>query len=308
MEWSLTVSQAPSPFVQSSPAMRPLGGNAIAVASMITWAAGFPAAELLLETWSPTALITARLALVGLLMLPLWWLLDGGQAVRRAPWTRGLVIGGLAFGIGAWLMLVAQAFTDAVTVAIIASACPVAAVFCEMVLDGRRLSRAFAFGLVATVAGGVLATGGGGVALGIGAALAVVACFLFSLGSMMTVRALPDLTAVGRTALTLTGGAIAMIVVTFAGELAGWQIVPTHTITSNELGLLAIFAFVGMALSQALWLSAVSRLGVALAAFHINIAPFYVMILMLALGGGWDWQAAFGAAVVALGVLVAQRG
>lgn len=303
------MSQAPSPFLPPSPAMgrAPLGGNAIAVASMITWSAAFPAAEILLETWNPTALITARLVLVGLFTLPLWLVVDGAQAVRAARWLPGLAIGGLGFGLGAWLLLVAQALTDPVTVAIIASACPVAAVICEMIWERRRLTRGFALGLGATVVGGLIATGGGGVALGLGALAAVTSCFLFSWGSLQTVRALPMLSPLGRTALTMTGGALVMLMVLFLGEKAGYDLVPQHAILASEWGLLAIYALIGMALSQALWLAAVGRLGVALAAFHINIAPFYVMILMLALGGGWDWQAAFGASIVALGVVLAQR-
>ncbi|WP_291837882.1 hypothetical protein [Limimaricola sp.] len=45
----------------------------------------------------------------------------------------------------------------------------------------------------------------------------------------------------------------------------------------------------------------------AVAAFHINIAPFYVMMILLALGGVWNWPQAIGAAIVALGVVLAQR-
>ena len=39
----------------------------------------------------------------------------------------------------------------------------------------------------------------------------------------------------------------------------------------------------------------------------IKYVTFYVMVLMLALGGGWSWPQAAGAAIVGLGVLVAQR-
>jgi drug/metabolite transporter (DMT)-like permease len=98
-----------------------------------------------------------------------------------------------------------------------------------------------------------------------------------------------------------------MMIIGVIGDTIGYAIWPVHLINETELGLLAVYAVVGMALSQALWLAAVGKLGVALAAFHINIAPFYVMLIMLALGGGWDWRAVIGAAVVAFGVLIAQR-
>ena len=63
----------------------------------------------------------------------------------------------------------------------------------------------------------------------------------------------------------------------------------------------------GMALSQVMWIASVGHLGVAVAAFHINVAPFYVMLLMIALGGSWSWPQAIGAAIVAFGVLLSQE-
>ena len=48
------------------------------------------------------------------------------------------------------------------------------------------------------------------------------------------------------------------------------------------------------------------RLGIAMSALHINLTPFYVMLFMLALGGTWNWLQAAGAALVCIGVLIAQ--
>jgi drug/metabolite transporter (DMT)-like permease len=62
-----------------------------------------------------------------------------------------------------------------------------------------------------------------------------------------------------------------------------------------------------MAVSQMLFVRAVERIGVALASFHLNMAPFYVMLILLALGGGWSWIQALGAAIVLGGVVLAQR-
>ena len=35
---------------------------------------------------------------------------------------------------------------------------------------------------------------------------------------------------------------------------------------------------------------------------------FYVMLIMVAFGGSWDWDQALGATILMLGVVVAQRG
>ena len=61
-----------------------------------------------------------------------------------------------------------------------------------------------------------------------------------------------------------------------------------------------------LALSQVLWIKSVGRLGIGLAALHINAAPFYVMLILFAFGAPWNWTQALGAAIVGLGVLVAQ--
>jgi hypothetical protein len=55
-----------------------------------------------------------------------------------------------------------------------------------------------------------------------------------------------------------------------------------------------------------MWIMSVERLGIGLSALHINAAPFYVMLILFALGAGWNWTQAGAAAVVGLGVLVAQ--
>jgi hypothetical protein len=51
---------------------------------------------------------------------------------------------------------------------------------------------------------------------------------------------------------------------------------------------------------------AVGQLGIGLSSLHMNAVPFYVMIIMFALGAAWNWPQAYGAVIVALGVLIAQ--
>lgn len=285
-----------------------LSGNALGMASMMAWAAGFPAAEILLDTWPPLALITARFLMAVGILIPVWAMTDGLAVLRRARWGRGTWVGSISFGFGAWLLLLAQSLTDPVTVALIASATPIAATLLELAQRTRRLSRNFGFGLAASVIGGVVATSGASPAhLGIGAACAIVSVFLFSWGSLMTVRDFPELSPIGRTTVTLAGGMLAMCLVALAASAIGIDVLPRVRVTPDQFGLLMIYALAGMALSQVMWIASVGRLGVAVASFHINVAPFYVMLLMLALGGGWNWTQLAGAAIVALGVVLSQR-
>lgn len=132
--------------------------------------------------------------------------------------------------------------------------------------------------------------------LGLGAALAFLSCVVFVWASRETVRALPRQTALGRTALT-----------TGLAALPGMALEGIPRLSGEAALLLLYFGIGSSALSQILWILSVGRLGMGLAGFHINAAPFYVMLMVAALGGAWsNWQA-LAAAMVALGVIVAQE-
>ena len=47
-------------------------------------------------------------------------------------------------------------------------------------------------------------------------------------------------------------------------------------------------------------------IGIGIASFHLNAAPFYVMIIVFALGSDWNWMQALGAAILTIGTLLAQ--
>ena len=291
----------------------PVTGNAFGVLAMVTWAIGFPMAEILLETWNPLSLIAARFGLAMAMLVPIWLILEGPRVVSQARWDRGAWIGGFSFGIGAFCLLLAQWFTDPITVAVIATAMPVAATILEVTIGLRKLRARFVFGLSLTVLGGVVATGAapsagsGGADLIIGAALAVTSCFLFAIGSHRTVHDFPDLTPLGRSTITLGGGVVFSAIAVTAASVLGYDMRPSVQMDAESFGYLAVYAVAGMALSQVMWIACVGRLGVAVASLHINTAPFYLMLMLLAFGGGWNWMQALGAAIIGLGVFVAQK-
>ncbi len=285
-----------------------LSGNALGMVSMLFWAAGFPAAELLLDTWPPVALIAARLLMVLVLLLPLWLAIDGVHVLANASWRRGIWVGGIGFGFGTWLLLISQSLTDPVTVALIASAMPIAATLIELFYRVRRPSRLFLIGMAASVTGGIIATWGKSPTdFGLGGLAAVASCFLFAWASFCTVRDLPNLTALGRTTLTFIGAAIVVVILFLGTTLAGVDVMPRAPVDGRQITLLIVYAIGAMALSQVCFIAAIARLGVAVTSLHINIAPFYVMVIMTVLGATWSWQQAFGAAIVGLGVIVSQR-
>jgi drug/metabolite transporter (DMT)-like permease len=276
--------------------------------SMLVWAMGLPAASLLLGTVPPLPLTAARMLMAAAFLLPFWCLIEGAEALRKAPWWSGICVGGFTIGLGAFLMVVGQGMTDAVTVAIISASMPVVGIAIEVLLDGRNLSRGLVIGVALSLLGGVMALEGGNqqLALGLGAFMSFVSVLVYTLGSRMTVTSFPDLSPLGRTTVTLTGAAVVTTVAACIAAFAGAPAPQWAALGWRELGALAIFAIGGLAISQVLWIRSVGHLGIALSSLHINATPFYVMLILFALGGAWNWAQAAAALVVGVGVLIAQ--
>lgn len=291
-------------------AKAPLIANVICMASMIAWAAGFPSADILLRNWDPMALIVVRLAIAVGVLLPIWLLVDGASAIVNARWGRGLIIGGIGFGAGTYLILMGQKMSDPVTVTIIAATMPVVGGVLEVLFDGRRLRPTFVAGIAIALVGACVAAllGAEGEIgqFGLGAGLALVSVVLFGWASRAAVVDLPDLSGLGQTTLTFAGA----LIFTTLMFVTVWVVAPFDAtlapVDGAQVMHLAIYAIGAMALSQILWLTGVKGLGVATASLHMNATPFYVMLIVVAAGGGWNGAQAIGGAIVALGILVAQ--
>ncbi len=282
--------------------------NLICMASMMVWAIGLPAADMLIGPVPPLPLTAARMAMAAACLLPLWWLMEGTAPLKAAAWIKGTLIGGSTIGMGAFMLVVGQGMTSAVTVAVISASMPVIGIAIEVILDGRRLTPGLVVGVILSLIGGLMALGeaDGGLALGLGAVLCFGSVVTFTIGSRLTVTSFPHLTPMGRTTVTLTGAALATCWAAAVNHVLGGAAPDWAVLGWPEFGALALFSVGGLAISQVLWIMSVGSLGIALASLHINAAPFYVMILLFAMGGAWNWMQALGALVVGVGVLVAQ--
>ncbi|MCX7890394.1 MAG: DMT family transporter [Rhodobacteraceae bacterium] len=288
---------------------RRLQANALCAASMMVWAAGLPAADLLIPHVPAVWLSLMRNVLAAGLLLPLWWAFEGGRRMLRAPWLLGAALGWITLGLASILTIIAQDLTDAVTVAVFSASSPVVGLAIEVVAGRRRISAAVLAGLVLTLAGGLMASAAGAltaVTLGIGALAAFAAVVCYTLGSSLTVTALPGQSDIGRAALTIAGAAAIGAGLTLAWHLGGGAGPDWAALGRAEFGALLVYGVGAIGISQLLWIMGVSRFGIGMASFHLNAAPFYVMLILFALGEPWNWTQAAGAAVVALGVLIAQ--
>ena len=283
-------------------------GNIYGATAIILFASGFPAADQLLETWGIISLITLRNFLALLVMVLLIFLLERSVVLRELPWVSGFWIGGMGFGFGSLLLLIAQAMTDATTAALAAAAMPLFAVGLEVTLDGRRLSGRFVLAVALVLSGGALAAGviPGTSSIGAGFALGLFASGIFAWGSRKTVKSFPTLSPLVRTTITTSGMFGFMAVLCLAAIFFEHSWSPVGSLDIINIKLLFIYAFLGLTLSQIFWIKAVEDVGIGIASFHLNAAPFYVMIIVFLLGSEWNWMQALGAAILTVGTIIAQ--
>lgn len=290
------------------PAQTALTANLLCIASMLTWAVGLPALSQLVTIASPVALSAMRVSLAGAALVLVWAAVEGRHAVRRAPWARGIGVGLVVMGIGAVLIAIALQHTDPVTVAIITAMMPLIGIGLECLLDGRRLTGVLIAGLLLSLTGGLFALDlrAATPAVGLGALAALGSVLAFTWGSRATVVSFPHLSPLGRTAITVAGAGIGMSVLALALGPVGGAAVDWPAFGWPAVWALILASIGSVAISQTLWIISVGRLGIGIASLHMNAVPFYVMLLAFALGGAWNWRQAAGAAIVVLGVLLAQ--
>ncbi len=275
---------------------------------MVVWAAGLPAADLIIPHMPPIALTAARTTLAALVLLPLWIAADGIRAVASANWAKGAWVGFVTLGLASFFVIIALQFNDPVTVAIVTAVMPVAGILLECVADKRPFTRALAIGLCLSVMGGLIAVSGaeGEVDFGIGVLAALASVLLYTWGSRETVRALPELSPLGRVTITVAGCAAVALIAAVADGLLRSNWPDWGAIGPAEFGGLAIFGIGSMAISQLLWIISVGRIGIGAASMHMNAVPFYVMLMVFLIGGPWNWAQTLGAAIVVSGALIAQ--
>ena len=285
-----------------------ISGNLNCMVAVGLFSFGFPAANSLLETWGIISLITLRnllglIFLVGLMALTL-----GAASLSQLPWKKGFWIGFFGFGIGSMLLLLSQSMTNAVTAALAAATMPIFAVALEIAFDGKRLNLRFLISIVLVVLGGLTASGiqFGDVQLGLGFLIGLFASSFFAWGSRATVKEFPRLTPLARTTVTTLGMTGFCAFVFFGALIFKIEGTTIPTLTDNDLILLLIYAWCALGLSQWVWIRGVGQVGIGVASFHLNAAPFYVMLIMLALGYSWSWLQAIGACIVAVGVIMSQ--
>jgi drug/metabolite transporter (DMT)-like permease len=263
-----------------------------------------------MSSWDLLTLLMIRLAPSTLLLVGIWFVLEGRICRDGRLWAVGMAIGGIGFGFGTMLLLYGQQISNPVTPAIAASMMPIMGALFEVALDGRKIYPRLVAGLICAIVGGLMAAGVRWQAydIGVGFFWCLLATILYAWATRATNKTLDSLSSMGQTTITLAGAGWVVSLIWIAMLFFSPQDIIIGEISQDTLLTLFAFSILSAAISQPLWIAGARGLGVALASFHLNAVPVYVMAIMVfGYGGEWDWIRLAGALVVGVGVLLAQN-
>ncbi len=282
--------------------------NLTCVFASLSFAAGFPALEILLTDWGVISVVLVRNTIAFIFILVVWLLIEGSKKLKYANWLKGFIIGALGFGLGSLLLVITQLLTSTFVAALAAALMPLAAISLEIIFDKRKMSVSFLFGLILVIFGSVILLEKTTIDLeySVGLLLGLFSVTFFAWGSRASVKHLPNMTTLARTTTTTLGmcGFCLLIYLIFSFLRLGETHIPKINLSHTKL--LIIYACIGLAISQILWISAVQKIGIGIASLHLNITPFYVMVILFFMGYEWLWIQAVGASIIVTGISLTQ--
>ena len=131
---------------------------------------------------------------------------------------------------------------------------------------------------------------------------------LYAWATRETNRRLSQFSSLGQTVITLIGAAtFVSIILSFAAFIFPEQR-QYGSFDSETLIVMFAFSVMSVSISQPCWIAGARGLGIAIASFHLNAVPFYVMGVLVFMGDDiFDPFKLLGVALIALGVFLAQK-
>jgi len=285
-----------------------LQGNLLAVLSMLLWATSFPITDVLLNTLDPLSLALVRLSGAGLVLALLVMIRMRSCTWQNWPLKDALLTGALGIGIGTALMNFGIRYSNPINVAVIATTVPVVSIIMGVLRGEERITLKVAIAICLSLAGGVLVSASSlqtQAGFEGGELLMITAVILWTWYSRVSVTRLLVIPALPRVMLGMIAGGMALlpiIAIVHWGGLAELS----FSSTSTDLLFVTWLCVFAVGAGMVYWMMSAERIGVTVAAIHINVVPFYVLILMLLFGGSLLLAQVAGAMLVATGVVIAQ--
>lgn len=201
---------------------------------------------------------------------------------------KGLSVGGVGFGLGTILLLYGQEQLDPLTPAVAAAMIPVAGVLLEVFFDKKRTSRTFVFGLLCAVIGGLIAAefGLNEYEVNIGFIWCLTAVCLYARATRETNSCLSKLSSLKQTVKTPIGASMFVSITLIFAVINFLEQQQYGSFDTKTLIVLFAFSLLFVSISQPSWIAGARGLGIAVASFHLNAVPFYIMVVLVFMGDG----------------------
>lgn len=268
-------------------------------ATWLIWGSTYLAIKLALPGFPPFLQMGTRFLFAGALLMA-WMRWRGAAWPDRRQWRNAFVVGTLMLGGGMGGTAFAEVSVGSGLVVAFIAVVPlmIAALnLCWGVVPRRVEFAGIALGLVGVL---MLTQGAGFQASPSGLAAIAIACTTWSLGSVLSQRALPLAPgATGFASEMLCGGAVLMLMSTLQGETFAW---PPQPIALTAWLYLVAF---GSLIAFNAYMMLLARAPAALASSYTFVNPVIAMLLGVAFAGehvtGFEWAAV---SVVLVGVLM----
>ncbi len=280
----------------------------MAVLSMLLWATSFPISDVLLKSWDPLSLATIRLT-GGALVLGLLAFISGRKYNWQSwPFRDALFVGALGIGVGTFAMNLGLKYSNPVNVTVIATTIPLFSVVMGALKGEEKVTTRISVAIGLAISGGLLVSWSSTrteIGFEGGEFLVLGAVILWAWFSRVSVTRLLPIPAYPRTLLTMAAGALFLLPVTLLIKHSGFFELSASLSPPDLAQVFALCVF-GVGLSMVCWMISAEKIGVTVAALHINALPFYVLLLDLMFGGTLLISQVFGAVLVALGAALSQ--
>jgi len=269
-------------------------------ATWLVWGSTYLAIRFALESFPPYFQMGTRFLVAGA-GLALWMrLVRRTTWPTRRQWRNALVVGTLMLAGGMGHVAVAEQTVGSGLVVVFIAVVPLLIVIINR-FWGVKPGRLELAGIGVGLAGVVMLTRGAGFQASPGGLVAMAtACSCWSLGSVLSQRALPLAPgAMGFASEMLCGGAVLMLLAALAGETFEW---PPSPVATWAWLYLVVF---GSLLAFNAYMVLLARASAGLAASYTFVNPLIAMLLGVGFGGevitAWEWASA---GVVLAGVLL----
>lgn len=301
----MTINAASSP---STPAPSVAAANVAILLTVLAWGGQIPMMAVLMERWDPYWLGSARyVCALPILLFVMWRTIDKPAEV---PWGKAAMLG--FFGIGGFglcFSLGIRASGPVMSAVIMAFGPSIAALVARFCFKAP-LPNGMWMALLLGCGGASLAMVNPGqmdrIELKGGEGLLIIASMIWYWYSLQAPRWLPGLSNMALSSVTMTAGALAMILiypVLWALGVAGGPTLPN---SAAELGMFLWVVALGSIGGTFFWNYGVRGIGVVLASLYANLCPLVAIGISAALGTPPSIWQLVGGALVIVGVVQLQ--